>query len=159
MALLEETVDALRALFDGRGLAGRRARAGAHRAARCPPARPQLWVGGLSDAVLGGRGARSPTRGTAGATTSRGSRPSAARLRELADGRDVAPTWGGIALVGEDDADLDRLLAERAAKGLSPDGVWTGTGAELRAFADGLGGGGRDLVHRAARRDRRTGST
>ena len=66
----------------------------------------------------------------------------AARLRELADGRPVSPTWGGIALVGEDEADLERLLAARSAKGMSTDGVWTGTGAELRSFVDGLGEAG-----------------
>ena len=68
----------------------------------------------------------------------RGFAAEAARLRELANGRAVAPTWAGIALVGETAADLERLLADRAAKGLSTDGVWTGTAAELRSFVDAL---------------------
>ena len=52
------------------------------------------------------------------------------------------PTWAGIVLVGEDRADLDRLLASRRERKRSLDGVWTGTRDELRAFADGLGGAG-----------------
>jgi hypothetical protein len=54
----------------------------------------------------------------------------------------VHPTWGGIALVGEDDRDLDRLREERERRGLSLDGVWTGTATELRAFVDRLGEAG-----------------
>jgi hypothetical protein len=59
-------------------------------------------------------------------------------LRRLADGRPVDPTWGGIALVGADRGDLDRLVAEREERGLSLDGVWTGTAPELAAFVDRL---------------------
>ena len=84
----------------------------------------------------------SPTRGTGGATTWNGSRRGRRGSRELAGGRAVAPTWGGIALVGETDADLERLLTERTAKGLSTEGVWTGTVAELRSFVDALGEAG-----------------
>ncbi len=62
---------------------------------------------------------------------------SAAELRRLAEGRPVAPTWGGIVLVGTDPADLERLRQERAAKGLSMD-VWQGDVGDLRAFADRL---------------------
>ncbi len=38
--------------------------------------------------------------------------------------------------------DLDRLLDARTAKGLSTDGVWTGTAVELRAFVAALGEAG-----------------
>jgi hypothetical protein len=50
----------------------------------------------------------------------------------------VEATWGGIALVGEDRADIDRLLAARAEKGLPVEGVWTGTADELRTFVSAL---------------------
>jgi hypothetical protein len=63
-----------------------------------------------------------------------GFRAAAATLRRLADGRGVAPTWGGIVLVGRDAADLDRLRDERAARGLPMD-VWQGTVTDLAAFA------------------------
>ena len=61
----------------------------------------------------------------------------AGELRRLADGRAVAPTWGGIALVGSDQGDLERLREERVARGLSMD-VWQGDAGDLRSFADRL---------------------
>ena len=136
LRLLEESVTAMRALFEGRGwpgsdlvppMAGPLAPAGA----------PELWVGGLSESVI------AIAARTADAWNGWGQDPgafaaSAARLRELADGREVAPTWGGIALVGEDRADLDRLLAEREVRGLPRDGLWAGTADELRSFAQRL---------------------
>jgi hypothetical protein len=59
-------------------------------------------------------------------------------LRSLAGGRVVAPTWAGIALVGEDAADLERLQAERAERGLSLDGVWSGTAGDWAGFTERL---------------------
>jgi hypothetical protein len=50
----------------------------------------------------------------------------------------VVPTWAGIALVGEDAADLDRLLARRAERGLSLDGIWSGTAEQWGEFTDRL---------------------
>jgi len=41
--------------------------------------------------------------------------------------------------VGEDRAELDRLAEARVARGLSLDGVWSGTTDELRAFVEALG--------------------
>jgi hypothetical protein len=58
-------------------------------------------------------------------------------LREAADGRRIEPTWGGIALVGRDGDELDRLRGERRTRGRSMD-LWQGTVEDLRAFADGL---------------------
>jgi hypothetical protein len=57
----------------------------------------------------------------------------AALLRTQA--RDVMPTWGGIAVVGEDGTDLERLLGDRADRGLSVGDAWTGTVDDLRGFA------------------------
>ena len=140
VALLEETVGALRSLVDGGTWPG-----GAYVPALTgpllPPGSPELWVGGRSDAVLG-VAARVADAWNGWGDDVAGFATKAARLRDLAEGREVAPTWGGIALVGEDDADLERLLAARSAKGMSTDGVWTGTGAELRSFVDGLGEAG-----------------
>jgi alkanesulfonate monooxygenase SsuD/methylene tetrahydromethanopterin reductase-like flavin-dependent oxidoreductase (luciferase family) len=140
VALLEETVSALRALFGGGAWAG-----GTHvpplTGPVLPAGSPQLWVGGRSDAVLG-VAARVADAWNGWGDDVPGFVAKAGRLRELADGRAVVPTWGGIALVGEDAADLERLLAARAANGMSTEGVWTGTGAELRSFVDGLGEAG-----------------
>jgi alkanesulfonate monooxygenase SsuD/methylene tetrahydromethanopterin reductase-like flavin-dependent oxidoreductase (luciferase family) len=136
LALLEETVTALRALFEGRAWAG-----GEHVPAMAgpllPPGSPDLWVGGLSDAVVG-IAARTADAWNGWGLDIDAFASKSARLRELAAGRDVVPTWGGIALVGEDAADLDRLVAARTDKGLSLDGVWTGTAEELRAFVAAL---------------------
>jgi alkanesulfonate monooxygenase SsuD/methylene tetrahydromethanopterin reductase-like flavin-dependent oxidoreductase (luciferase family) len=136
LGLLEESVIAMRALFEGRGWPG-----GEHVPAMegplAPAGGPELWVGGLSDAVLALAARTADAWNGWGQDVPRFA-ASAARVLELADGRDVASTWGGIALVGEDRADLDRLLEERDARGLPRDGLWTGTADDLRAFADRL---------------------
>jgi alkanesulfonate monooxygenase SsuD/methylene tetrahydromethanopterin reductase-like flavin-dependent oxidoreductase (luciferase family) len=136
LRMLEESVTAMRALFEGRAWPG-----GEHVPALdgplAPAGAPELWVGGLSEAVL------AIAARTADAWNGWGQDPDAfaasvARLRALADGREVGSTWGGIALVGEDRDELDRLLAERAERGLSRDGLWTGTASGLRDFAGRL---------------------
>jgi alkanesulfonate monooxygenase SsuD/methylene tetrahydromethanopterin reductase-like flavin-dependent oxidoreductase (luciferase family) len=136
LALLEETVGALRALFDGRAWPG-----GPHVAPLAgpllPPGAPSLWVGGLSDAVIG-IAARTADAWNGWGLDAETFATKVATLRDHAGGRDVMPTWGGIALVGEDRADLDRLVAARAEKGLSIEGVWTGTAEQLRAFGAAL---------------------
>ena len=140
VALLEETVRALRSLFDGQPWPG-----GAHvpplTGPLLPPGSPALWVGGRSDAVLG-VAARAADAWNGWGDDASGFAERASRLRTLADGRDVAATWAGIALVGEDRADLDRLLGDRAASGLGIDGVWTGTSSELDSFVAELGAAG-----------------
>lgn len=140
LALLEETVQALRALFGGRPWPGG-SRVPPIAGPLAPPGAPALWVGGLSDAVLG-VAARVADAWNGWGLDADGFARKAARLRELADGRSVAPTWGGVALVGEDDADLERLVASRSEAGRSLDGVWTGTSAELVRFVDDLGDAG-----------------
>ena len=140
LRLLEESITAMRALFEGRAWPGGELVPPMDRPL-APAGAPELWVGGLSEAVI------AIAARTADAWNGWGQDPatfaaSAARLRELADGREVAPTWGGIALVGEDRTDLDRLLAERDRRGLPRDGLWAGTADELRAFAERLAGAG-----------------
>jgi alkanesulfonate monooxygenase SsuD/methylene tetrahydromethanopterin reductase-like flavin-dependent oxidoreductase (luciferase family) len=140
VAQLEETAIALRALFHGRAWPGGTSVPGLA-GPLLPPGSPQLWVGGRSEAVLG-VAARVADAWNGWGDGVDGFAEKAARLRELAGDRPVEATWGGIALVGEDAADLDRLLADRSAKGLPTDGVWTGTAAELRSFVDALGEAG-----------------
>ncbi|MGZ5326755.1 MAG: LLM class flavin-dependent oxidoreductase [Actinomycetota bacterium] len=136
LRLLEESVTAMRSLFEGRAWPG-----GDHVPALTgplvPAGAPELWVGGLSDAVLT-IAARSADAWNGWGQDPDAFAASVGRLRALADGRDVAATWGGIALVGEDRADLDRLLADRDERGLPREGLWAGTAAELRAFAGRL---------------------
>ncbi len=136
VAALEETAQALRALFGGRTWSGG-SYVPALRGPLLPPGEPAIWVGGLSDAVLAVAARVADAWNgwglDAGAFAAR-----ATALRELAGGRAVSPTWAGIALVGEDRADLDRLLAQRADRGLPLDGVWAGTSGQWGGFTNDL---------------------
>ena len=136
LSTLRETVEALHALFGGRTWSG-----GTYvpplAGPLLPPGEPAIWVGGLSDPVLT-IAARVADAWNGWGLDAEGFAARAGTLRELAGGRTVAPTWAGIALVGEDRADLDRLLADRSQRGLSLDGVWSGTAAEWRRFTDSL---------------------
>lgn len=138
--LLEETVVAIRSLFHGGTWPG-----GVHVPSLAgpllPPGAPEIWIGGRSKSVLG-VAARVADAWNGWGYDAEGFAAQSDLLRELAEDRLVAPTWSGIALVGEDAADLERLLAERAAKGLSIDGVWTGTARQLRGFVAALGDAG-----------------
>jgi alkanesulfonate monooxygenase SsuD/methylene tetrahydromethanopterin reductase-like flavin-dependent oxidoreductase (luciferase family) len=140
IAILQETVDALGALFGGEVFPG-----GDHLPELAGPLLPsgsaERWVGGLSEPVLA-VAARSADAWNGWGLDAEAFGASVARLRALAGDREVPPTWGGIALVGRDRAELERLTAERVASGRSLDGVWTGTSAELRMFVDALRGHG-----------------
>jgi alkanesulfonate monooxygenase SsuD/methylene tetrahydromethanopterin reductase-like flavin-dependent oxidoreductase (luciferase family) len=135
VAILEETVEALRGLFGGEPWPG-----GSHVPAIAgpllPPGDPELWVGGRSSEVMG-VAARSADAWNGWAMDAEGFEAATGELRRLAGGRPVAPTWGGIALVGTDEGDLERSLAERRARGLSMD-VWQGTAEDFRSFSGRL---------------------
>ncbi len=135
VALLAETAAALRLLFAGAPWPG-----GSHvppiAGPLLPPGQPELWIGGRSHEVIA-TAARWADAWNGWAMDAGSFEESAAELRRLAEGRPVAPTWGGIVLVGSDPADLERLRQERTAKGLSMD-VWQGDVGDLRAFADRL---------------------
>ena len=135
VAILEETADALRTLFGGEPWSG-----GAHVPAIAgrllPPGEPELWVGGRSAQVIE-VAARSADAWNGWAMDADAFEVAAAELRRFAGGRSVAPTWGGIALVGTDESDLERLREERRARGLSMD-VWQGDAGAFRSFSDRL---------------------
>jgi alkanesulfonate monooxygenase SsuD/methylene tetrahydromethanopterin reductase-like flavin-dependent oxidoreductase (luciferase family) len=135
VAILEETVETLRALFAGEPWSG-----GAHVPAIAgpllPPGEPELWVGGRSAQVIG-VAARSADAWNGWAMDVESFEASVGELRRLAGGRPVAPTWGGIALVGTDESDLERLREERRTRGLSMD-VWQGSASDFRSFAGRL---------------------
>jgi alkanesulfonate monooxygenase SsuD/methylene tetrahydromethanopterin reductase-like flavin-dependent oxidoreductase (luciferase family) len=135
VALLEETARAMRALFAGASWEG-----GAHVPAIAGPllplGHPELWVGGRSDEVIAAA-ARSADVWNGWAMDADRFAEAVRELYRVADGRTVSPTWGGIALVGKDAADLERLRDERSARGLPLD-VWQGDGPAFRAFADRL---------------------
>jgi alkanesulfonate monooxygenase SsuD/methylene tetrahydromethanopterin reductase-like flavin-dependent oxidoreductase (luciferase family) len=137
--ILEETVLALRRLFAGERWEGGR-RVPAIAGPLLPPGRPALWIGGRSHAVLAAA-ARSADAWNGWAMDAASFAAAAEQLARLADGRAVEPTWGGIVLVGEDEADLERRRAERRAKGLAMD-LWDGTVDAFRSFVSALSAAG-----------------
>jgi alkanesulfonate monooxygenase SsuD/methylene tetrahydromethanopterin reductase-like flavin-dependent oxidoreductase (luciferase family) len=134
--LLEETASALRALFGGDPWPGGDV-LGPIAGPLLPAGSPEIWVGGLSSAVVRVAARRADVWNGWGLDVE-GFRDRARALREAAGERDVSPSWGGIALVGEDGADLASLVNARERAGLSLEGTWTGTATELRAFAEDL---------------------
>jgi alkanesulfonate monooxygenase SsuD/methylene tetrahydromethanopterin reductase-like flavin-dependent oxidoreductase (luciferase family) len=140
VAVLEETAEALRALFAGDPWPG-----GDHvppiAGPILPPAAPTLWIGGRSDRVIAAA-ARAADGWNGWALDADAFEAAAERLRRAAGGRAVVPTWGGIVLAGDDDAHLDRLREERRARGLATEDVWQGTLEDLRRFAERLGESG-----------------
>lgn len=140
LAGLEETALALRALFRGEAWEGGR-HVPAIRGPLLPPASPPVWIGGLSDGVLRAA-ARAAEAWNGWGLGLDAFAERATRLRGYVEeaGRDpssVPPTWAGIALVGEDRADLEALERAREDQGL-PGDLWRGTAAEFRGFVEAL---------------------
>jgi alkanesulfonate monooxygenase SsuD/methylene tetrahydromethanopterin reductase-like flavin-dependent oxidoreductase (luciferase family) len=139
VAMLEETADALRALFAGDAWPG-----GAHvppiSGPILPSGAPALWIGGRSRHVIAAA-ARAADAWNGWAIDGDGFEAAVAELRRLAGDRPVVPTWGGIMLVGDDAVHLEALREQRRTRGLPMD-VWQGTRDDLRRFADRLGAAG-----------------
>lgn len=136
---LEETVAAVKALFEGRPYPGGRMVPELLGPLRPPPARsggPPVWIGGQADPVI-----RLAARAADG-WNGWGLEPDAFEkrvemLRAEAGPREVEATWAGIALVGADAAELEGLVERRRARGLD-DEAWTGTAEELVRLIGGL---------------------
>jgi alkanesulfonate monooxygenase SsuD/methylene tetrahydromethanopterin reductase-like flavin-dependent oxidoreductase (luciferase family) len=104
-----------------------------------PPASAAVWIGGTSERV-----ARAAAR-AADAWNGWGMdiETFAARASQLGvwareagrDPAEVPPTWAGIVLVGEDEAELSALEERRVAAGGSLD-IWRGTVDDLRRLRD-----------------------
>lgn len=140
---LEETLAALRALFEGRAYPGGRMVPELLGPLRPPPARPggpPVWVGGQADPVIRMAGR------SADGWNGWGLEPEAfakrvEMLHAEAGPREVEATWAGIALVGADAAELEVLAERRRARGLDDD-AWTGTADELVRLIEALGAAG-----------------
>jgi alkanesulfonate monooxygenase SsuD/methylene tetrahydromethanopterin reductase-like flavin-dependent oxidoreductase (luciferase family) len=138
-AHLAETVRALRALFRGERFPGGDHVPPLKGPLLPPPARPggpPLWLGAQADEVVRMAGA------LADGWNGWGFGPDAFRekakvLTEEAGraGREVEATWAGIVLVGEDEADVGRLLERRRERGLDDELAFHGT---AERFADHL---------------------
>jgi alkanesulfonate monooxygenase SsuD/methylene tetrahydromethanopterin reductase-like flavin-dependent oxidoreductase (luciferase family) len=140
-AHLEETLLALRALFESRRFRGGTwipPLAGPLRPAPVQPGGPPIWVGGQADEVIriaarladgwNGWGMEPQLFARKGRT-----------LREAAEeaGRSAEATWAGIVLVGEDDRDAERLLALRRERGMG-DPSWAGSAEAFSGFLSEL---------------------
>jgi alkanesulfonate monooxygenase SsuD/methylene tetrahydromethanopterin reductase-like flavin-dependent oxidoreductase (luciferase family) len=134
---LGETVEAVRALFAGRSYPGGR-QTPAITGPLLPgpdrrPLGPPVWIGGQSDVVVDLAGRLADGWNGWGMGVPKFARKS----RLLADtaeaaGRTVEATWAGIVLVGEDQAEADRLVARRNERGMETV-AWSGP---AEAFGD-----------------------
>lgn len=129
-AHLFETVTAIKTLFRGDWFEGGEhldQLAGPLRPPPIQPGGPPVWLGAQSDEVV--RMAGVIADGWNGwALAPDAFRHKAKLLAEEAEhaGRHVEPTWAGIVLLGEDDQDVQRLLASRHRRGMTDDLAWSG---------------------------------
>jgi alkanesulfonate monooxygenase SsuD/methylene tetrahydromethanopterin reductase-like flavin-dependent oxidoreductase (luciferase family) len=130
-AHLAETVTGLKALFQGRAYEG-----GEHLPPLAgpllpPPVRddgPPIWIGAQSDEVVRMAGTLADGWNGWGLTPERFGEK-AKVLAEAADraGREVEATWAGIVLLGEDDAEVERLEEDRRRRGMDDGVAFAGT--------------------------------
>jgi alkanesulfonate monooxygenase len=120
---LAENVEAVRALLAGAAFAGGDLVPSLEGPILPGPVRaggPPIWIGGTSERVIG-VAARSADAWNGWGLSLGSFSEKVKQLYDLAttgsSPRDVEATWGGIVLVGEDEADATRLAAERTARG------------------------------------------
>ncbi len=140
-AHLEETVVALKALFEGGTYPGGRFVPELTGPLAPPPARaggPPLWLGAQAETVIRMAGRVADGWNGWGLDPDR-FRKKASVLAEAAAeaGRQVEATWAGIALVGADAAETKGLVERRRARGMQ-DHAWTGSADELAAMLGDL---------------------
>lgn len=131
---LEETVTALKALFDGKSYPGG-SLVPALEGPLLPaprPGGPPIWIGAQADVVVRMAGRIADGWNGWGLDAERFA-AKVAVLREAAEGRTVTPTWAGIVLAGTDERETKELLEKRKARGIDDD-AWVGTTDELTAF-------------------------
>lgn len=157
---LRETVLALKALFGGEAYPGGRlvpALEGPLAPLPTRPGGPPVWIAAQADAVVG-MAAR-----FADAWNGWGLDPELFSIKAslLADeaathGREVEATWAGIAVVGEDRAETEAMLARRRERKMDG-GSWAGTPDELVSFLRQLreAGAAWAILVTAGPRDRR----
>lgn len=130
-AQLAETVDAVTALFEGRGYSGGRWVPETRGPLLPPPATPggpPIWVGGTSEAVV--RLAAEHARGWNGwGLADEDFARCVGVLRAAAGERAVQATWADAVAVGRDRAEAHALRRDREARGRPP--LWTASGAEV----------------------------
>ena len=141
-AHLAETVSALKALFRGDVYDGGEHVPRLEGPLLPPPVQeggPPVWIGAQADEVV-----RMAAR-LADGWNGWGLAPD--RFRKKADllaeeaaaaNRRVEATWAGIVLIGEDKADVDRLLESRKQKGMTDELAWAGSADDFAEHLNDL---------------------
>ncbi|MFN2543312.1 MAG: LLM class flavin-dependent oxidoreductase [Actinomycetota bacterium] len=145
-AHLEETIGALKALFEGRTWGGGRyvpALTGPLLPSPATAGGPPIWVGAQADEVVALAGRVADGWNGWGLEPE----PFSQKAKVLAEaaagaGRRADPTWAGIVLVGRDEAEADTLRARRLARGMPDDGVWSGGATRFTEFLAELAAAG-----------------
>jgi alkanesulfonate monooxygenase SsuD/methylene tetrahydromethanopterin reductase-like flavin-dependent oxidoreductase (luciferase family) len=107
------------------------------------PNGPPVWVGAQADEVVRLAGALADGWNGWGLGPGEFGRKAALMAEEAgAAGREAEATWAGIALVGEDEDEVARLLEARRGRGMPADGIWSGTGERFAEHARELEGAG-----------------
>jgi alkanesulfonate monooxygenase SsuD/methylene tetrahydromethanopterin reductase-like flavin-dependent oxidoreductase (luciferase family) len=145
---LIETVRAVKALFAGNPWPGGvrvRAMSGPLLPLPVAPGGPPVWVGGFADEVVRIAAREADAWNGWGMSVPKFARK-ASLLRDASEGREVAATWAGIVLVGEDEDDARRLLDARDRKGLVETNVWSGSVRSLSRWLEDLEAAGASWV-------------
>ncbi|HEY7281287.1 MAG TPA: LLM class flavin-dependent oxidoreductase [Actinomycetota bacterium] len=115
-----------------------------------PPVRPggpPVWIGAQADPVVRLAGAVADGWNGWGASPGEFARKATLVAEEAgAAGREVESTWAGIALVGEDEAETERLATARRERGMSTDDIWIGSAARFAEHVHALGDAGATWV-------------
>ena len=127
---LEQTIRAVKALFDSRAWQGGSlvpAVAGPLLPPPVTPGGPPVWVGGFADEVVRIAGREADAWNGWGMSIPEFARK-AGILRDAAavSTREVAATWAGIVLVGEDEDEAGRMLDARDKRRFLETNVWAG---------------------------------
>jgi alkanesulfonate monooxygenase SsuD/methylene tetrahydromethanopterin reductase-like flavin-dependent oxidoreductase (luciferase family) len=143
---LAETLVGLKTLFRGQPYEGGRFVPPLHGPLLPPPGQdggPPIWVGAQSDEVVRMAGR------LADGWNGWGLRPAEFRqkaevLMEASEaaGRRVEATWAGIVLLGEDEAEAERLIQERRKRGMEDGVAFAGAADRFADYARELAGAG-----------------
>jgi alkanesulfonate monooxygenase SsuD/methylene tetrahydromethanopterin reductase-like flavin-dependent oxidoreductase (luciferase family) len=149
-AHLAETVSALKALFTGNIFEGGDHVARLEGPLLPPPIQdggPPVWIGAQADEVVRMAGRLADGWNGWGLLPDR-FRVKAQLLAEEADAanRRAEATWAGIVLVGEDKADVDRLLESRKQKGMTDELAWAGSAEDFAEYLHELAVAGAEWI-------------
>jgi alkanesulfonate monooxygenase SsuD/methylene tetrahydromethanopterin reductase-like flavin-dependent oxidoreductase (luciferase family) len=145
---LVETVRAVRSLFRGEPWPGGPSMGPVAGPLLPPPGRlggPPVWIGGASDSIVRLAAAEADAWNGWGLTLSAFERKAELLRRGASEGdRSVSATWAGIAVVGRDRADAERMMQARARRDLVDRDVWAGSAESLGRHLQGLAAAGAD---------------